>query len=81
MPWQSRKSASKKHSGKVERGKQNIIMGYYTSIEKRGCQRMPLKTNKPGSKTLNTKKYKRKTLMNLGQTKWFQTPKSQFKNK
>ena len=56
-------------------------MGYYTNIEKRGSQRMPLKTNKPGSKTLNIKKYKRKTLMNLGQTKWFQTTKSQFKNK
>lgn len=56
-------------------------MGYYTNIEIRGSQRMPLKTNKPGSKTLNIKKYKRKTLMNLGQTKWFQTTKSQFKNK
>ena len=66
MPWQSRKSASKKHSGKVERAKQNITMGYYTNIEKRGSQRMPLKTNKPVSKILNIKKYKRKTLMNLG---------------
>lgn len=33
MPWQSRKSTSKKHSGKVERGKQNIIVGYYTNTE------------------------------------------------
>lgn len=81
MPWKSRKSTSKKHSGKVERGKQNIIVGYYTNTEKRGSQRMPLKTNKPVSKTLNIKKYKRKTLMNLGQTMWFQTPKSQSKNK
>lgn len=46
MPWQSRQSASKKHSGKVERGKQNIIMGYYTSIEKEDAKEMPLKTNK-----------------------------------
>ena len=77
MLRQSRKNASRKHVGKVEkeRGKQNIIMDSYISIETRS-QRMPLKTNKPGSKRLNMKEIQNKNLHELGLDKVFLNTKS-----
>ena len=78
MLRQSRKNASRKHVGKVEkeRGEQNIIMDSYISIETRGSQRMPLKTNKPGSKRLNMKEIQNKNLHELGLDKVFLNTKS-----